>query len=59
MDGFSPHPDTALFTGVDNLNSVYWIVKGDARIEFARKLLIAFLFWFVEQGIGVFIFYLG
>ena len=58
VDGFGAHPGAVLFIGVDNLNAVDWVIEGMARGKFARKLLITFFFWCVQQGIEVVVFYL-
>ena len=56
--GFPAHPGAILFIGVDNLNAVYWVIKGKSRGKFARKLLSNFLLRCAYLGIGVIIFYL-
>ena len=56
--GFAAHPGAILFLGIDNLNAVYWVIKGKSRGKFARKLLSNFLLWRVYRGIEVIIFYL-
>ena len=58
VDGFAAHPGAILFIGVDNLNAVYWVIKGKPRGEFARKLLSNFLLRCVYNGVEVIIFYL-
>ena len=54
--GFAARPGAVRFIGVDNSNAVAWVVRGESRCKFARKLLITFLLWRVYLGIEVVIF---
>ena len=56
--GFAGRPETVLFVGVDNLNSLRGVVKEKTRCMFSLNLMCTFLFRRAGNNVDVAVCYL-